>query len=57
MSMTIGTVFGFALVALVVLIKLALLVLALILIGRGLFGRRSPVTTPARHSRSPVSGD
>lgn len=41
MDMTFSTFLVFILVALVIIIKLGLLALALILIGRGLFGRGS----------------
>jgi hypothetical protein len=54
--MTIEIFFAFALVALVILIKLVLLALALILIGQGLFGRRSSADAPARDDRPSLSG-
>jgi hypothetical protein len=50
MNMTIETFFVFGLVALVILIKILLLVLALLLIGNWLFGRRA--TAPATAAES-----
>ena len=57
MSMSIETVFGFVLVALVILIKLVLLALALILIGQYLFGCGSPIVSSERNGRPPSAGD
>jgi hypothetical protein len=53
--MEIGTFLSIALVTLVILIKLALLVLALILVGRGLFGRRTPASPHSHGDRPPLS--
>ena len=57
MSMTIESILGFALVGLVILIKLGLLALVLILIGQGLFGRRPPAESFSGDNHPSVSGD